>query len=105
MLNEGSVPQSPHWPHLRAAYAHTVQPSTYLNKLTLPQWKKLFEEAMPGVSFVHERQDGDMAAPLKALRDAGELAQYTDEELLTVNLVAVWKKPNEATASTRAPRQ
>jgi hypothetical protein len=48
---------------------------------------------MPGVHFAYGRDSEDLSPALKELRAGGELAEYADEELLTVNLVAVWKKP------------
>ena len=82
----------PYWPHLRPALRHTVEPSTYLNRLSLGAWRAVFEEAMPGVTFFEDRQE-ELAGPLRELREQGELAEYADEELLTLNLTAVWKKP------------
>jgi SAM-dependent methyltransferase len=86
-------PRPPLWPHLRPAFAHTVRPSAHLNRLRLEQWKELFTTAMPGVHFAYGRDSEDLSPALKELRAGGELAEYADEELLTVNLVAVWKKP------------
>lgn len=86
-------PMAPFWPHLRPEYAATVSPSTYLNRISLADWRLMFQEIMPGVQFINERQDSEIGDGLKELRERGELAQYTDEELMTVNFVAVWKKP------------
>jgi SAM-dependent methyltransferase len=85
-------PVAPLWPHLRPQFESTVNPSTYLNRLSLADWRLMFQEIMPGVQFVNERQDSEIGDGLKELRERGELAQYTDEELMTVNFVAVWKK-------------
>jgi hypothetical protein len=87
-----SKPQPPFWPHLRPAFQDAVHPSAYLNRLRLADWRALFREAMPGARFLYERQDRDFGDGLDQLRRSGELADYTDEELMTVNLVAVWKK-------------
>lgn len=87
----GPVP--PLWPHLRPAFAHTVRASAHLNRLSLQQWQELFTTAMPGVHFAYGRDSEDLSAALRQLRAAQELSEYSDEELLTVNLVAVWKKP------------
>jgi hypothetical protein len=86
-------PMPPLWPHLRPEYAANVSPSTYLNRISLADWRLMFQEIMPGVQFVNERQDSEIGNGLQELRERGELAQYTDEELMTVNFVAVWKKP------------
>lgn len=87
-------PQPPFWPHLRPAHQHTVNPNAWLNKISLAEWQALFEAQMPGVTVQLEMQ-GDLAKPLAALRAEGELAEYRDEELLTVNVVALWHKPAE----------
>jgi SAM-dependent methyltransferase len=86
-------PIAPLWPHLRAEHKHTVRPSAYLNRLSLREWHDLFDRIMPGAHFVHERQDAEIGDGLNELRRAGHLAQYSDEELMTVNLIAIWKKP------------
>ena len=86
-------PAPPLWPHLRPAFAHTVRPSAHLNRLTLRQWRELFTAVMPGVQFAYGRDSEDLTAALGQIRAANELVEYTDEELLTVNVVGVWKKP------------
>jgi SAM-dependent methyltransferase len=87
----------PYWAHLRPSYESLVQPNAYLNKIRIAEWKQLFESRMPGVSFAfdtHEPEKNRMLeAELEAIRRAGELTDYTDEELLSVNLMAVWQKP------------
>jgi hypothetical protein len=83
---------------LRPAYRHTVHESTYLNRLRLGEWRNLFEATMPGVVFVKEPDDEVVTQGLRELRAAGELGEYTDEELLSVNLVAIWKKPSPSQA-------
>jgi hypothetical protein len=85
-------PMPPLWPHLRPEYEHTVHPAAYLNQVRLDEWRSLFRDVMPGVAFITERQDEEIGDGLAKLREAGELASYTDEELMTVNLVAIWKK-------------
>jgi SAM-dependent methyltransferase len=92
----------PFWPHLRPQLQHTVHPSAYLNRFSLKQWHDVFGKIMPGVKFVNERQDHEIGHGLRELRDAGELAGYTDEELMTVNLVAIWKKPGSAGTAAAA---
>lgn len=92
-------PVPPLWPHLRPALAHTVRPSAHLNRLSLTQWRRLFESVMPGVQFAYGRDNEDLTAALRDLRASNELSEYSDEELLTVNLVAVWKKPDAPVAA------
>ena len=102
LLADG-VAVPPLWPHLRPAFAHTVHPNTYLNRLSLSEWRELFESLLPGATFLADRQDEELGDALRELRAAGELEEYTDEELLTVNFIAVWRKPDEAEES--APRE
>jgi SAM-dependent methyltransferase len=85
-------PAPPYWPHLRARFRHAVSPSAYLNELRLAEWRATFEAVMPGVVFEAERHD-ELRVPLRQLRSEGELAQYDDDELLTLNLIAIWQKP------------
>lgn len=94
-----SQPEPPFWPHLRPAWAHTVVPSTYLNEVRLPDWQAMFERVFPGVRFAYDRQDATLAGPLSELRAGGELAGWTDDELLTLNLVALWRKPGHGSAA------
>jgi SAM-dependent methyltransferase len=90
----------PVWAHLRPAHQHTVQESCYLNKLRTADFEKLFTEQWPGVRFELDHhqgaRDGELRSALAGLRAAGELGDYTDEELLSVNLLARWKRPEVA---------
>lgn len=84
----------PRWSHLRARYADRVSPNAYLNKLRLSEWQQLFRSRMPDVYFDYIQYDNErLASGLEEIRSVGELSEYTDQELLTVNVVAVWRKP------------
>jgi hypothetical protein len=84
----------PFWPHLRPAHSEKVRCNAYLNKVRLAEWEKLFAEKFPGAKVVQLQYANDTLRPeLVTLRKEGELADYTDDELLTVDLAAVWKKP------------
>lgn len=89
----GPCPQPPLWPHLRPSLQHTVHPNAWVNKLSLKAWKELFPRAMPGVKVLLDRQDDEIGDGLATLRAQGELSEYTDEELMTVNVIAIWQKP------------
>ena len=41
----------PAWSHLRPQYRHLVQPNSYLNEICLSQWRDLFSQHWPGVTF------------------------------------------------------
>jgi SAM-dependent methyltransferase len=87
------TPHAPFWPHLRPALVHTVRPSTYLNRLSLDAWRELFDRVMPGAVLQHVSDEPHVVEALRTLRREGELAGYSDDELLTVDLIAVWQKP------------
>lgn len=84
----------PPWSHLRPALRDRVQPNSYLNEIRLDRWRELFAAHWPGATF-HFRPDEHPERPgqLHALRAAGELVGYADEELLNVDLVVRWVKP------------
>jgi SAM-dependent methyltransferase len=96
----------PCWSHLRPGLEHLVHPNAYLNKLRMSEWRRLFEERMPGVTFEFDAHDPAteqrLRAELAEIRSRGELADYSDDEVLGVNLVAIWRKPSDATISTMA---
>jgi SAM-dependent methyltransferase len=87
----------PYWSHLRPQHEALIQPNAYMNKLSIAEWKKIFSEKMPGVEFQLDGHEGERAeflkSELQSLRKAGELAEYSDDDLLQVNLIAVWRKP------------
>lgn len=95
----------PLWAHLRPSVKNTVLESCYMNMWRDAQWRELFAELCPGgeVSFdKHAEPRGtEFAKALVELRKAGELGEYSDQELLMVNLVTTWQKPAiSATGST-----
>ena len=84
----------PLWGHLRPSTAHLIEPSSYLNKWRLSQWRELLSAKAPGFSeflesYEHkERYGSQMTEELRR-----ELEEYADEELYTVNAVYLWQKP------------
>lgn len=82
----------PFWPHLRPQHAHLWRAGTYLNKLRLSQWREIFESVLPGTSLTYRRDD-NLAEQAAGLKRGGELAEYTEEELLTHWIIAIWRKP------------
>ena len=89
-------PTPPLWPHLRPSFAHMVHPNAYLNELRLEQWYRIFDKLLPGVVFANDCQQAEVGEGLRELREVGELAGYSDEELVTVNVNAIWQKPLHA---------
>ena len=70
-----------------------MRTNSYLNRLSLSEWDDLFRSKMPGVSLEHLKEPAELAERLAEIRSQGELSEYTDEELLTVVIVAIWRKP------------
>lgn len=99
----GERGELPHWSHLRPKYQALVQSNAYLNELRMKDWKALFEARMPGAHFESFQYDNAWLQPsLAEIRKGGELADYTDDELLTVDFAAVWKKPLASGAAAGA---
>ena len=80
------------WPHLRPDLQDQVQNPSYVNEIRLADWRTLIERELPGSRTEYTRDDQNVGE-LRALRDAGELASYSDEELLTRNILIFWTKP------------
>jgi SAM-dependent methyltransferase len=94
----------PFWAHLRPEHEQKVTSNTYLNKLRLADWEKIFESEMPGckITALCDAPDLDRQE-LRRLCSQGELSGYSDEELqLTVTVEATWRKlqPSEEASST-----
>jgi len=82
------------WPHLRPHLDHTVRSNAWLNRLRLEEWKTLFSARMPEVEFIlNGPNDPSLESQARTLQQQGELSDYTLEELLTSELLALWKKP------------
>jgi SAM-dependent methyltransferase len=90
----GDRDELPYWAHLRPAHADRVRPNSYLNERRLEDWREAFDRAWPGVRIeLRPSLDAELRAALPDLRAAGELSGYTDEELLTVSVIARWRQP------------
>ena len=90
LTRDGMSP--PYWPHLRPGLREAERSACYVNEVRLEAWKQLFQAEMPGARFIHERQE-ELRLPLRSLQSRGELEGYSEDELLTVSLVGVWRKP------------
>jgi SAM-dependent methyltransferase len=99
----GNRDEIPFWAQLRPAVKSSVRESCFMNEWTLAQWTTLFERHCQGVEFEfephHDSFDQQLRAELATLRESGELADYSDDELLTVNVKARWVKPTNETRS------
>jgi len=85
----------PSWSHLRQRYKSLVHENTFLNRWSLRQWKEMFAAEMPGceVAPMCDDNSAQRRSELISLRAAGELVDYTDEELLSPTLKVIWTKP------------
>jgi len=84
----------PYWSHLRPAHRHTVKENTYLNRLRLTDWRAVFDSELPG-SVVRALKDAPEVEhdALRSIRATGDLSSYSDEELLSHTVEAIWVKP------------
>jgi len=84
----------PFWPHLRPESSADVQTFAYLNRLSHAKWGEAFAVVAPNTYWVHwPTRDPAVITAHAAARSRGELADFTDEELLTDRLLAIWQKP------------
>jgi SAM-dependent methyltransferase len=87
----------PYWAQLRPRVKGTVIESCYMNEWRLAQWRDLFARVCPGATMSldrhHEPYGSQLERELTSIRAAGELADYSDEEVLSVNYRAVWRRP------------
>jgi SAM-dependent methyltransferase len=89
--NRGTLP---FWAHLQPEHEHAVRSNSYLNKLTLADWRRIFQSEMPGSDVVASCDAGSVdRQELAKLRSQGKLMTYSDEELLTVTIEVSWRKP------------
>jgi SAM-dependent methyltransferase len=88
-------PAPPYWAHLRPEHQSEVECEAYCNRWRLSQWERELRRQCPGVILEHRLGRCPAASELSLLRGRGELLEYTDEELLTVELRALWRKREE----------
>ncbi len=82
--NRGRIP---FWAHLRPQFQHLVKSNVYLNCLRLAQWREIFARELPGSNVQAMCDSGvEYYAALRDIRAQGELAGFTDEELLSTTL-------------------
>lgn len=93
----GNRATMPYRAHLRPHHRHKVVESAWMNEWSLARWEELFGRLLPGaeldLELHHYAFDQVLRQELTMLRAAGDLADYTDRDLLGVNLRAVWRKP------------
>jgi SAM-dependent methyltransferase len=81
------------WPHLRPSCAGTYSSNAVVNRLRLREWRALFDDFMPGAIFMQNRSSRmDAESDISRLKNAGELIDYSNEELLTNEIIVLWRK-------------
>lgn len=82
------------WGHLRPSVASFVEPSAYLNELQLDDWRALFDELLPGHDEYVDRATENAEHERLLDGEIGEeLSDYDRDDLLTVNIQFVGKRP------------
>jgi SAM-dependent methyltransferase len=82
------------WAHLRPPHRAEIRSAVYLNEVRLADWMAMFRARFPGVRFELPERDRSLTPALRQLRAAGELAGYSDDELLAASLEVWWRKPS-----------
>jgi SAM-dependent methyltransferase len=82
------------WAHLIPKFRETVEQGAFVNTLRISDWESLFRDYCRGVAFatrpIHDRRvDGW----LDKHRACHFLSDFSDEELLTDEMVVAWNKP------------
>lgn len=92
-ITQSADPPRP-WAHLLDGERATVQQGAFVNTLRIADWRRLFHSHFPGCVCRLEPLDGDrFTVALRDLRSHGLLQDYSDEELLTDDLICAWRKP------------
>jgi len=86
----------PYWSHLRPGLQHNVSRNSYLNELRLDEYRAAFKAEWPGAVFENFAAGTAERAALSDIRAGGELADYSEEELLTNALFTLWRKPGSS---------
>ena len=85
----------PDWAHLRPGIASRVREAAYLNRIRIPDWREMFERAMPGCTFLPDESRRRVLEPrARRLQEAGELLEYDVDELVTTEVRVAWRKPS-----------
>ncbi len=87
----GRAGEVPLWGHLRPSRRHLVQPSAYLNEWRLHRWRELFADLVPEHEEFRETYGEEALHDPEPLR--AELGGYSAEELHTVDLIYLGRKP------------
>ena len=64
-----------------------------MNKLRLREWQTLFAKKMPGAQILTNSSGDSTLAAAERLHRNGELQDYSIEELTTIDVTVLWRKP------------
>jgi hypothetical protein len=89
----GGASNLPPWAHLRASTKGDVTPSAWLNKWRLRDWRAMLDEHAPGYEEYQETYGDAPTRRLLSPQIRAELADFDDEELVTIDVFFLWRKP------------
>ena len=90
------------WLHLRPGLqAGLNNQNTYVNKLRLHEWRRLFDSKMPAPNVATRSDDASLESA-KLLQSQGELLDYSLEELTTNDFAVLWRKPADSSPEPSA---
>jgi SAM-dependent methyltransferase len=94
----------PAWGHLRPETKALIHPSSVLNEWRLERWREWARVELPGAQELQERYGEErLKARLEAEGLREQLAAYSDEELFTVELFFLWRKPTAGKEPSASP--
>lgn len=98
-LQQSSREAVPLWAHLRADHRDAVRTNAFLNRLRLPEWRRIFGAHWPRFNMVLGQPERETLEPAaRALQASGELVEYSLEELVTHDFWVDWQKPQPPSA-------
>jgi SAM-dependent methyltransferase len=81
------------WAHLLEAERHTVRQGAFVNTLRIHDWRQLFDRFFPdAVCQTVPVKNEKLSTALHEIRGEGKLSDFSDEELLTNDLIYSWRK-------------
>jgi SAM-dependent methyltransferase len=84
----------PPWSHLIPEYKELIQQGAFINTLREHEWISLFQKKCKGVIFDKLMStDNRLDGILQKYRKLGYLEGFSDDALLTQNLIVAWEKP------------
>jgi hypothetical protein len=89
MLNISAVQP---WRHLRSGTKSLHWQPCYLNKLRFSDWQEILNETFDSAYFVKLKSEADSHRMYLTDEIRQELADYSEEELLTTTFIAIARK-------------